>query len=308
MGNRVPARQILHFNINTKHIQAAADFYCGTVGLQLRMQSESDDGDWRFHGIEEPVSSAGWFLYDDRGPRECPALELVEWRKPATRGSSYDTLIHRGMSSVSIQVASLEETLARVRDRGGQIIGPLSDGHGRADMLIRDPDGVFVELRERPGPTRIASVRIGVADVETSLDWYGLIGFTTTQPPKVDELLVDGTVRRARFARVALPGAETEVVLTQWLDEPTEELPHDKLWTQGMVRMAVSVDDLDEAIAVLNERGLTVPDKLEFALPGTKIGALTVLFLRDPDGFTVELVHRPPRHFARKAEIKGGTA
>jgi hypothetical protein len=43
-----------------------------------------------------------------------------------------------------------------------------------------------------------------------------------------------------------------------------------------------------------------------FRTPGPKIGALMVPFLRDPDGFTVDVVHRPPRHFAEKTGVRAG--
>jgi len=110
---------------------------------------------------------------------------------------------------------------------------------------------------------------------------------------------------RARVAAVAVAGNDVVLQLTQWLDGMTAEPPHERLNTRGMVRMAVSVDDLDEALAALAERGLDVLGVQEFALPGTRIGSLRVLFLHDPDGFTVELVHRPPRHFTQRTERRG---
>jgi hypothetical protein len=44
--------------------------------------------------------------------------------------------------------------------------------------------------------------------------------------------------------------------------------------------------------------GSDPPEPVYFPLPGTGIDGLRVLFINDPDGFTVELVHGPGEHFA----------
>jgi catechol 2,3-dioxygenase-like lactoylglutathione lyase family enzyme len=306
---RVPTRQVLHLNLNTMDLDAAHAFYRDLLGMDLRMQSSGDDGDWRFHGIEEPVDSAGWFLYDDRGPRTSPALELVLWRRPATAGSAYGKIVHRGLTAVGFEVDSLDGLAERALSAGGSVVGDL----GADGLLVRDPDGVHVELRVRPVaqgvPPRLATARIGCADLVDALRWYAGLGFATTAGPTEGELVVDGESLRLRSATVALASGSVELLLTQWLEPPAVDPAEGRLWHRGMVRMAVSVDDLDESIAVLEAAGRPCPDPQYFTLPGTSIGGLRVLFLTDPDGFTVELVHRPPRHFDRTqpvvAEVTG---
>jgi hypothetical protein len=53
------------------------------------------------------------------------------------------------------------------------------------------------------------------------------------------------------------------------------------------------VDEVQDAYAVLapGAPGLSAPEFVE--LPGTRLGGVTVLFLRDPDDVVVELVGRP---------------
>jgi catechol 2,3-dioxygenase-like lactoylglutathione lyase family enzyme len=298
------ARHVLHLNLNTADIQAAQQFYTELLGLDLRMQSEGDDGDWRFHGIDEPVSSAGWFLYDHRGPRESPAFELVEWRRPPTLGSSYETLVHRGLTSVSFRVSTLDGLAEKTIAAGGTVVGDL-DGDA---LLIRDLDGVHVELRpdavaRKDARPQLATARIGCADLSTSLAWYAELGFAVTAEPGDTQVTVGPDVLQARSARIALPNPAVELELTQWLDPIATEPAEGRLWHRGMVRMAISVEDLDEAITILSAGGKTVPEPLFFPMPNTKLGGLRVLFLTDPDGFTVELVHRPSRLFS-----PGGTA
>lgn len=292
---RAATRYVLHLNLNTTALEAAGNFYTEVFGLEVRMKSSGDDGDWRFHGIPDPVSSAAWFLYDGRGPRVSPALEIIQWRKPATRTEVYPDVAHRGMSAVTFRVPTLDGLAERALAAGGQVVGELAD----AGVLLRDPDGAYVEVRpdaQLPG-SRLAAARIGCADLDASLRFFDVLGFDVTSPPRDGELTVGNRRRTLRSASVALPSASVDLVLTQWLDPVADEPPHAQLWTQGFVRMAISVDDLDEALAVLRDRGIETPEPQTFGMEGTKTGALTVVFLTDPDGFTVELVHRPPRYF-----------
>ncbi|MCW2622298.1 MAG: lactoylglutathione lyase [Frankiales bacterium] len=294
----VATRFVLHLNLNTTDIEAASRFYIDVFGLDLRMKSSGDDGDWRFHGIEEPVSSAGWFLYDDRGPRVSPALELVQWYRPATADAAYPSLVHRGLTSVGLRVPTLDGLADAVTATGGHVVGDLPGG-----LLLRDPDGVHVEVSVDPllPATRIASARVGCADLTASLEWYAVLGFRPTDEIRTQAFELEGRPVSLRTVRVALETAAVELELTQWLDPVADEAPRDRLWYRGMVRMAVSVDDLDDAISLLEANGGPVPEPLFFVLAGTPIGGLRVLFLQDPDGFTVELVHRPPRHFTPAA-------
>jgi catechol 2,3-dioxygenase-like lactoylglutathione lyase family enzyme len=298
----IAAKNLLHLNLNTVDLDIASQFYVQLLGLDLRMKSGADDGDWRFHGIQEPVSSAGWFLYDDRGPRTSPALELVGWHRPATAGAAYGQFAHRGLGSVRFSVPSLDGLAAATTAGGGEVVGPI----GAEGLLIRDTYGVYVELQPDPhlsatGGGRLSSARIGCADLDESLQWYADLGFAAVGEPAETELEIDGKTLRLRSVAVALPNASITLELTQWLDPVATEPAESRLWYRGMVRMAISVEDLDAAMAALSAGGWTVPEPIYFALPGTPIGGLRVLFLTDPDGLTVELVHRPSKHFVRAA-------
>ncbi len=290
------AGHVLHLNLNTVDVAAAHRFYTEVFGLELRMQSEGDDGDWTFHGIAEPVSSAGWFLYDARGPRTSPGLEMVEWRRPRTLGAAYPTLVHRGMSSVRLDVPDVDDIARRAGEHGGTVVGEL----GTAALLLRDSDGIHVEVQaapELPRP-RLAGARIGCADLDAALGWYDALGFRPVADPAERALDLAGTATSFRSARLSLPDPAVRFELTQWLDPVAHEPAERRLWHRGMVRMALSVEDLDTAIQDLHNAGIDCPQPQFFAMPGTSIGGLRVLFLTDPDGFTVELVHRPARHFS----------
>lgn len=285
---------VLHLNLNTADGPAGQRFYESLLGLDMRVRTDGDDFDWRFHGIAEPVSSTAWFLYDDRGPRASPGLELVQWNRPATAGSAYASLAHRGASSVRFRVPRLDGLAAATAEAGGTVVGML----GEAGLLVRDPDGVYVELLEADAPdVRLAGPRIGCADLDASLQWYAALSFAPLAPSRTETMDGGGAPTRARTATVALADRSVTLELTQWLEPVAMEPAETRLWHRGMVRMAVSVEDLDSAMSVLRSAGLTVPEPQTFPMPGSRIDALRVLFLTDPDGFTVELVHRPARHF-----------
>ena len=295
------AVHVLHLNLNTPDAAASDRFYQEVFGLNLKMKSGSDVGDWRFHGIPDPVTSEGWFLYDDRGARNSPALEVVQWDKPAAGGAAYADFAHLGIGSLRLAVPTLDGLAEKIEANGGSVVSAL----GTDGLLILDPDAVYVEVRPHAGAdaglttTRISGVRVGVSDLATALAWYGVIGFQPLGAVHEHEVDVAGTGLRYKSVNVALADGVVDFELTQWLEPVATELPEKRLWFRGMVRTALSVEDLDTALADAKAAGLTVPEPQEFELPGTSIGSLRVCFLHDPDGFTVELVHRPASFFTK---------
>jgi len=301
------AGHVLHLNLNTADWDACHEFYRELFGLRFKMDSGSDDGDWRFHGIQEPVSSRGYFLYDYRGARRAPGLEVVAWYKPATAGTAYAEFNHAGATSLRLAVPPGLEQIGEAAARHGGAVEGVLDGGG---LLLTDPDGVRVEVVADPAltQTRIDGIRVGCADLDTALAWYAGLGFTAEREPAEHEIVVGESVYRARTCPAVLPDRSASVLLTQWLDPVAADSAERRLWYRGMVRMAISVEDLDAAMAALAASGWEVPAPTYFALPGTGIEGLRVLFLNDPDGFTVELVHRPAEHFASKRPTPGATS
>jgi catechol 2,3-dioxygenase-like lactoylglutathione lyase family enzyme len=293
------AVHFLHLNLNTTDAAAAKSFYTDVFSLKGRMQGGSDDGDWRFHGLEEPVSSEAEFFYDERGPRTSPGLEVIQWKRPATGGSAYPQFAHRGMTSVQYAVPSLDAIAVEIERAGGSIVGKLGDN----GLLAQDLDGVRLELNPQTDPEatkpRVAGARIGCADLDASLDWYGFLGFEPDGSPQEQVLDVAGQQVRFRSARVALPAKSIAFELTQFLDPIATEPAQPNLWFRGMVRCAISVENLDDTIDYIKSAGRPSPEPQEFAMPAP-IDSLRVLFLTDPDGFTVELVHRPSSRFGQQ--------
>ena len=56
----------------------------------------------------------------------------------------------------------------------------------------------------------------------------------------------------------------------------------------GYVHIALSVDDLDESLAALGEKGIE-PERPPYTV---REGGSRICFVRDPDGYRVELIER----------------
>jgi lactoylglutathione lyase len=117
-----------------------------------------------------------------------------------------------------------------------------------------------------------------VADLEQSLDFYRTLGY-----------LVLGRVAFDDGGRLAVLGFPDESVATLELIFRPNSGPVE---TGGFDHLAIQVDDLDETLATLTDRGLA-PGEPE--LPGGPDGPRTA-WLVDPDGYRIELVQWPAGH------------
>ncbi len=284
-GERGGATHVLHVNLNTGDPQAALAYYVGKWGLQQRMHTHDTHGDWSFAGYREPVDSEAWFLYDDRGPRAAPALELVAWHRPSVVGQPHSVVNRVGITTIGLGIP----TSAGAPDAKTGVI----EVDGVSRDLVTDADGVMVELvRHDERATRLRHIRIGCSDMATSLRFYTGLGFKQVAGPAPTMIRVGDDAITGSTLALSLVSRSVLVELTTWdqLVEPDQSpLP---FWHRGPVRFAMAVPGLDAATDALRRTGIDPGHRLSFALPGTAIGRVSVNFLSDPDGLHVELVDR----------------
>jgi catechol 2,3-dioxygenase-like lactoylglutathione lyase family enzyme len=303
------AHAVLHCNLNTVDLDRAVDFYAGVLGLQPRMRSVATDADATAMGLGPATASVAAFLYDGRGPRSAPALELVGWRRPATVPRPPPAA--PGFAAIGFRVASLAGPAGRLRalgyPGGGPRAGAWVRGATRAALTVTDPDGVEVEIVEIPPAAAdpdgglLSHERVRVSDLPRALDWYAAIGFA-----------VRGRGPAGPAASLVLP------------EDPTFSLELEQAGggaaagaaagsggpevrganSQGLYRIALAVQDVHAAYAGLAaRRGMSgVAPPVVIPMPDTPTGGFTVLFLRDPDGTVVELVERPRAAVRRPRE------
>src|ERR1700744_6188068 len=119
----VQVHSLLHTNLNTVDVSAAAQFYADVLGLSPGMKTARTAADGRALGVAGAPVTECWFLYDHRGPRTAPAVEVLEWEQPATIGEHPAEQHHTGITAIGFAVPSLE----LVRDRATALGRPWSE-------------------------------------------------------------------------------------------------------------------------------------------------------------------------------------
>jgi catechol 2,3-dioxygenase-like lactoylglutathione lyase family enzyme len=293
-AEKVQVHSLLHTNLNTVDVAAASSFYADVLGLSPGMKTARVAAEGRALGVEGAPVTECWFLYDHRGPRTAPAVEVLEWESPATVGEHPAEPHHIGISSLGFAVPSLDVVRARATERGrpwSELASwPVRGRVGRVDRMT-DLDGVPVELIERAGEAPVFShLRINCADLDASVNWYEGLGFAAKAVARSAD--ADGVV--LSYASMVTDGDPSfSLELTQWEDPKGTGVASAPAYHRGLYRIALGVDDVQGAYHVLasGEPGLPAPEFVE--LPGTRLGGVVVLFLRDPDAVVVELVGRP---------------
>jgi catechol 2,3-dioxygenase-like lactoylglutathione lyase family enzyme len=294
----VQVHSLLHTNLNTVDVSAAAGFYADLLGLLPGMKTARTAADGRALGVAGAPVTECWFLYDHRGPRTAPAVEVLEWETPATTGAHPAESHHIGISSLGYAVPSID----LVRLKAALYRRPWTElaawpvrGSATVAARMTDLDGVPIELTERAGAPVFSHLRINVTDLDASVAWYQRLGFTVKATARSAET-GDAVLSYASMVTEGDPSFSLE--LTQWEDPKGTGCASSPAYHRGLYRIALGVDDVNAAYETL---AATEPlDPPEFVeLPGTRLGGVTVLFMRDPDGVVVELVGRPRSHMRR---------
>ena len=288
------AHAVLHCNLNTVDIARAEVFYVSVLDLQVRMRQASPDTDGTAMGLGPHTDTDVTFLYDWRGPRSAPALELVRWNDPATRlraeqgqAPGYASIGFRTTELAAIEglLAIADATVSEVA--GGVIVR----GRRRPALRTTDPDGTVLEVVEVPDSTApstggaLSHQRVWCTDLERSIQWWGAIGWS---------LHTRAAEGEPGWASMVLPTDPTfSVELMQFVD-PAYDGPHTRANDQGLFRMALAVEDVVEAHEAVRAKSVDpVPDPVFYPMPDTPTGGFTVLFMTDPDGAVAEFVDRP---------------
>jgi catechol 2,3-dioxygenase-like lactoylglutathione lyase family enzyme len=296
----VQVHSLLHTNLNTVDVSAAAGFYADVLGLLPGMKTARTAADGRALGVAGAPVTECWFLYDHRGPRTAPAVEVLEWETPATTGAHPAEPHHVGISSLGYAVPSIDLVRAKAALHGRpwtELAAWPVRGSATAAARTTDLDGVPIELTEMAGGEApvFSHLRINVTDLDASVAWYQRLGFTVKATARSAET-GDSVLSSASMVTEGDPSFSLE--LTQWEDPKGTGCASSPAYHRGLYRIALGVDDVNAAYETLAAtEPLTAPEFVE--LPGTRLGGVTVLFMRDPDGVVVELVGRPRSHMRR---------
>jgi len=150
-----------------------------------------------------------------------------------------------------------------------------------------------------PGVERVHHTGCTVSDLDRSLHFYrDLLGceVVATQEKRGGYLaaIVGVPDAHVRMAHLRVPGGEHVIELFQYLS-PAGLRPELEVYNVGVTHVCFIVDDLDAVYERLRANGVD-----SFVSPpvtvdtGVNTGGKG-LYLRDPDGITVELFQPPPR-------------
>jgi catechol 2,3-dioxygenase-like lactoylglutathione lyase family enzyme len=146
-------RGIDHVGLTVGDLDRAVEFWCGRLGLRLLHRATETDPDIASLIGEDSVE----LEIADLDAGDGRIIELIKYTRPSgrpIRAQSSDP----GSLHIAVRVDDLDATLQRLEGSGARKISPhpvvLHDPGGAWDGVaccyITDPDGIIVELVQRP--------------------------------------------------------------------------------------------------------------------------------------------------------------
>ncbi len=261
-------------------------------------------------GVPRAASTCWWLV--DR--QDMFQIELFEFRSPLVRPTPEDWRpCDVGYTMISFWVADLDRAIERAAEAGTPPLTQPAGPDGARRACVRDPEGVLVELMEddpraavpraRPRPELGAvarSVTLSVPDLERSRRLFAdVLGLEVVDGPALHE--------PEHEELWGLEGARRES-LALWADDVIVELveyedPRGKPWPpgyrisdQGLLNIAFGFRDRGEFEAAnrrCEDAGLRANG------PPLRLGAWSVVYVNDEQGFSVELLHVEPWYEGR---------
>lgn len=299
-----PARRFLHICYCCADDVEAADFFVEGLKLRQVMRTSDDYGPGTILGLDYDVRSVGNFVYDRRGPRVSPAIEVQGWYDPTPVGEPSTDPFEIGIKALGFAVPSVDEAVARLTGMGCKVV---ADGTAPTDTrcaALLDPRKVTLDLVEDASlgadESQMHHLRVTVGNLDESIPFYEMLGFTILERADViDGGFVghDGAVD-GEFVRLRLPDEPFEVRLFQWNTPASHGHHYVEPFHAGLFRAALGVDDTRASYEHLLGTG-AVFDRppMQVELSGTPVPDMWITFISDPNGIAYEFVQRPRSAF-----------
>ncbi len=294
-----PARRFLHLCYCTDDAASVVEFMAAGLGLSKKMETPMERNSGAIFGMDGDIESAAAFVYDPRGARRCPAIEVQEWADPAVVGQPRADATEVGIQALGYAVPDLDVAVGRLCGLGCTEVARGTGATGAPTAVLRDPTGVTLDLVEDASldePSALHHLRITVTDLDASVPWYQGVGWTEIERAAVTDAAALGADRSANgvVARLRLPDEPTETLLVQWTDPPSHGRHPAEAFHAGLFRAALGVDDTRASHAAMVADGWEFDrPPMEVELNGTPVPDMWICFISDPDGVPYEFVQRP---------------
>jgi catechol 2,3-dioxygenase-like lactoylglutathione lyase family enzyme len=298
-----PVVGMLNYIHATNHLDTTLAFYRDVFGLEAPAPRPLLNP-----GIPALTNSPGVKLRLStlHFPNTVFGLELTEFsgvdRKP---GHARHT--DPGAALIALRVKDIEPVLAAVKKMSVPIVTTsgtpvaIDSPNGRLRvMLIRDPDGYFVEVAESAPPAGItaagnvygATMGLTVADMDSTIKFYhGLLGFNLTgkmefssDPPIVD--LIGAPHAKFRELVATVPGTKALMAFYEYQGIPRTPF-HLRVPDPGAPAIALRVKDLDGLLKRMRAADVVVTsangEVAQFS------PTIRNIFVQDPNGLNIEL-------------------
>jgi catechol 2,3-dioxygenase-like lactoylglutathione lyase family enzyme len=299
-----PARRFLHVCYCCADAAEVSDFFVEGLGMVNTMRTTDQWSSGAILGMDRDVHSIGSFVYDRRGPRTSPAIEVQGWMDPTPVGAPSTDPFELGVKALGFAVASIDAAVERLSAMGCTVVADAASPLDGRHVTLLDPREVTLELVEDPsieaGANQMHHLRITVRDLDASLPFYDLLGFDLLDRAHLtDAGFLGGPADvDAEVARLRLPDEPFEVRLFQWHRPEGHGHHYTEPYHAGIFRAAVAVDDTRASYELLTSGG-AVFDRppMEVELAGTPVPDMWITFISDPDGIPYEFVQRPRTAF-----------
>ncbi|EED34589.1 glyoxalase family protein [Luminiphilus syltensis NOR5-1B] len=242
-------------------------------------------------------------LHSLKNPPEVPFVDTVQFRGDSFREEPpYEKLNHLGMAYATYSTTDLDGDYEYLKSQGLDFLSaPTEAPNGERFVFFRDEDGIFIKFihtdegpEPTPGPNlvELVNTNMNVSDLERSVAFYKLLGFTESAPASQagggEFAAAHGFDEPIAFEGVdlSLPGDTNRATLQlrQWTTpydgSPPYPAPVNHL---GIDRINFYVEDLTRAIKIMQDLGF------EQLGPIGGMPEIAIVFFYDPDGIKVQI-------------------
>lgn len=301
-----PAHRFIHVCYCCADAEPVTQFLVDGLAMSHAMSTPIARSSGAVLGLPGDIEGGAAFVYDARGPRTSPAIEVQTWIDPPVSGIPVDDPTAAGIQALGISVADLHATTDRLRGLGCAVMGTGRSPFGTEWTTLRDARGVTFDMvadATVPGDeTRMRHLRITCTNLERSLPWYEGLGFRVLATEAMKDASFLGVIDEVdvQAVRLRLPDEPFEALLLQWREPASHGHHTSEPNHAGLFRTALGVDDTRASYAAMAAAGWTFDrEPMLVEMHGTPVPDLWICFLSDPDGVPFELVQRPRDAFRR---------